>query len=81
MFSNPKKEFDFVAIGDIVTDAFIRIKDASVNCDINTDECRLSLRFGDKIPYEYVEVLSAVGNSPNAAVSAATLGLKTPLIS
>jgi ribokinase len=81
MFSNPKKEFDFVAIGDIVTDAFIRIKDASVNCDINTDECRLSLRFGDKIPYEYVEVLSAVGNSPNAAVSAARLGLKTALIS
>lgn len=72
--------YDFIAVGDIVTDAFIRIKDAHLNCTIDNERCELCLRFGDKVPYESVEVISAVGNSPNAAVSAARLGLKTALI-
>jgi ribokinase len=38
------------------------------------------MRFGDKIPYESVVVVPAAGNSPNAATSAARLGLKTALI-
>jgi sugar/nucleoside kinase (ribokinase family) len=36
--------------------------------------------FGDKIPYEFVQVLHAVGNSANAAVCASRLGLKTALV-
>lgn len=75
-----KKEYDFVAIGDVVTDAFIRIKEASVSCDVNKEKCKLSIAFGDKVPYEFVEVLKAVGNSPNAAVSATRLGLNTALV-
>jgi ribokinase len=75
-----RKEYDFVSIGDIVIDAFIKVKDASVNCDIDKANCKLCFRFGDKIPYESVEEISAVGNSPNAAVSAARLGLNTALI-
>ena len=71
---------DFVAIGDIVTDAFIKLKDASVNCDINSEHCTITMSFGDKIPYESVEVIRAVGNSSNAAVSASRLGLKSALI-
>ncbi|MFA6572155.1 MAG: carbohydrate kinase family protein [Bacteroidota bacterium] len=61
-------------------DAFIRLKDAHVHCKIDTNACELCLRFGDKVPYESVTVVPAVGNSPNAAVSAARLGLKTGLI-
>lgn len=72
--------FDFVAIGDIVTDAFIKLKEASVNCDINKENCQICMRFGDKIPYESVSIVPAVGNSPNAAVAAARLGLKSALI-
>lgn len=73
--------YDFVAIGDIVTDAFIRLEDAHVHCKIDSNDSReICMRFGDKIPYEYVEVLSGVGNSPNAAVSASRLGLKTALV-
>ncbi len=72
---------DFVAVGDITTDAFIRLQDASVTCDINREHCMLCMRFGDKIPYEFVEVVRAVGNSPNAAVSAARLGLHSGLVS
>ena len=32
-------KYDFVAFGDIVIDAFIRLKDARVNCDINDEHC------------------------------------------
>ena len=71
------KKIDFLAIGDIVVDAFIRLKDAKVHCKINSEECEICMRWGDKIPYESVEVVSGVGNSANAAVAAARLGLKT----
>ncbi len=70
-----------MAVGDIATDAFIKIKDAHLTCSIDKEKCELCFRFGDKVPYESVEVISAVGNSPNAAVSAARLGLKVALIS
>jgi sugar/nucleoside kinase (ribokinase family) len=73
-------KIDFLAIGDIVIDAFIKLKDAHIHCNIDKEGCELCMRFGDKIPYESVEVLSAVGNSPNAAVSASRLGLKSAII-
>lgn len=74
------EQIDFLAIGDIVTDAFIKIQDAQVSCDIDTHACKISLRFGDKVPYESVEEVRAVGNSANAAVSAARLGVSTALL-
>ncbi len=78
MFS---KKIDFAAVGDITTDAFIKLEDASVHCNIDTERCELCMRFADKIPYQSVDIVKAVGNSPNAAVSAARLGLTTALIS
>jgi ribokinase len=74
------EKIDFLAVGDITTDAFIKIKDASVNCDINRDNCKLCVAFGEKIPYESVNVVKAVGNSPNASVSAHRLGLQSALV-
>ncbi|MEK7477972.1 MAG: carbohydrate kinase family protein [Patescibacteria group bacterium] len=76
------QDLDIVAIGDIVIDAFIRLKDkeAEVHCDENDEHCRLSMVFGDKIPYESVTICPAVGNSPNAAVAATRLGLKVALV-
>ncbi len=73
--------YDFIAIGDLVTDAFIQMKDAEVHCKIDKTACELCVRFGDKVPYESVTVLNGVGNSPNGAVCAARLGLNTALIS
>lgn len=73
---NPK--IDFLAIGDIVIDAFIRLKDAEEMLDHGTRE--LCVRFGDKVPYESVTIVPAVGNSPNAAVSASRLGLRSAVI-
>ncbi len=75
-----KKQLDFLAIGDITTDAFIRLKDAEVHCKIKSEECELCVRFGDKIPYESVTVVRAVGNSPNAAVATSRLGLTSGLV-
>ena len=75
-----KNNFDFVAVGDTTIDAFIRIKEASVNCDINKENCQICLDYGNKIPYESVTIVPAVGNSANAAVATARLGLKSAFV-
>jgi sugar/nucleoside kinase (ribokinase family) len=74
---------DFVAIGDITTDAFIRLSgdDAEVEKDSEGRKSHLCLNFGDKIEYDSVKEIPAVGNSPNAAVAAHRLGLKSALVS
>jgi ribokinase len=76
------EQYDFVAIGDIVVDAFIELnKDAAdVSQDMDTGRFTLHMPFGSKLPYSNVQVINAVGNSPNASVSAHRLGLKTALI-
>ncbi len=77
----PTKPIEFLAIGDMVSDAFIELLDAQVHCDINNENCTISMRFGDKIPYKDVTVLNAVGNSPNASVAAKRLGLSAAIMS
>lgn len=72
---------EFLAIGDTVVDAFIRLSNAEEILDANHQTRKLCMTFGDKIPYEFAEVVSGVGNSPNAAVSAARLGFKSYLLS
>jgi ribokinase len=70
---------DFLAVGDIVVDDFIRLKDAHVTCKIDNEACEICMRWGDKIPFESATLVPAVGNSANAAVAAARLGLKAGL--
>ncbi|MDP1624987.1 MAG: carbohydrate kinase family protein [bacterium] len=77
MFSKP---IDFLAIGDTVVDAFIKLKEAHVTCSVDKDNCEICMKFGDKIPFESATVVAAVGNSANAAVSAARLGLRSALL-
>lgn len=80
LFGNSSENaLDFLAIGDIVTEPFIRLKDASVHCKINAEDCEICMRWGDKIPYESATMCAAVGNASNAAVAAARLGLKAAL--
>jgi ribokinase len=71
-----------MAVGDITTDTFIQLseKDASVVCDISGKPCQLMMNFGDKLPYESVKDVHAVGNASNAAVAAKRLGLKSALV-
>lgn len=77
-----ENQLDFVSIGDITIDAFIQLKDVVIEQpdQHNHNNEMVCMRFGDKIEYEDVTVIPAVGNSPNAAVSASRLGLKTGLI-
>ena len=73
--------YDILAIGDITIDDFIALNpdEARIDRDERTGRERLSMEFGGKIPYLSSTVVPAVGNSPNAAVSAARLGLKSAL--
>lgn len=71
---------DFIAIGDIVTDAFIRLNDSHISTAEVDGKQTLTLPFAEKIPYESVEEVVAVGNSANAAVSASRLGLNSALV-
>ena len=70
---------DFFAIGDIVTEPFIRLKEAEVHCRVDHDTCELCMRWGDKIPYDYFVFIPAVGNAANASVAASRLGLSSTL--
>ncbi|HEX8994279.1 MAG TPA: carbohydrate kinase family protein [Candidatus Paceibacterota bacterium] len=64
---------DILAIGDVVIDNFIRLKEAEVVGEV--DHQKLCMRFADKIPFDYSVEVPAVGNAANAAVAAAKLGL------
>ena len=77
----PQEQYEFVAIGDTVTDAFIRITDATVRKSEGSGSNEICFRFADKVPYDDVVVVPAVGNSANAAVAASRLGLNTALVS
>ena len=75
------QNFDFIAIGDTVTDAFIKLKNPAAHVDIDRGTQEICMRFADKIPYEDVFIIPAVGNSANAAVAASRLGLSVAFVS
>ena len=75
-----KKQLDFLAVGDIVTDAFIQLSQAHIEEKEDGPGHDICMSWGDKIPYDKVDVVRAVGNSPNAANSATKLGLSTGLL-
>jgi ribokinase len=72
---------DFIAIGDTTVDEFIKLQEAHISCDISHENCTISMKWGDKIPYASSILVPAVGNAANAAVAAARLGLTSAFIS
>lgn len=71
-------KYQFITIGYISLDRFLIMgkNEVKVVCTKNKESCLMCLNFGDKIPVQdYHEVLG--GNSGNAAVTGARLGLKT----
>ncbi len=70
-------KIEFLAIGDMVVDAFIKLKHADIIGTPDTPSYEICMPFGEKIPFDDVYVINAVGNASNAAVSAARLGLST----
>ncbi len=72
------KQIDVLSVGDIVTDAFIKLIDDEAYTYVDEHGTKtLAMQFGTKLPFDHVEVLEAVGNASNAAVSFARLGLNT----
>ncbi|MCX6727821.1 MAG: carbohydrate kinase family protein [Candidatus Saccharibacteria bacterium] len=70
---------DVLSVGDIVTDAFIKLIDDQAKVTKDDNGKWITMPFGVKIPFDHVEVLEAVGNAANASVSFARLGLKSAL--
>ncbi len=74
-------QFDILSIGDVVTDAFIKLFDDQakmVTDDKGMDW--LAIPFGTKLPFDHTEVIAGVGNAGNAAVAFARLGMKTGFV-
>lgn len=71
-------QFDVMSIGDIVTDAFIKLQDDQAWTYIDENNTKvLAMKFGTKLPFEDAEVIEAVGNAANGATAFARLGLNT----
>ena len=74
-------QIDVLCIGDVVTDAFIKLLDDRAKTYEEDDKKWLAMPFGTKVPFDHAEIIEAVGNAANAAVSFAKLGLDSGLIS
>lgn len=74
-------QFDVLSVGDIVTDDFIELLEKEEKVEHERDGSTwLAIPFGTKIPFDHHEVVHAVGNASNAAVSFARLGLNSGFV-
>ncbi|KKR88023.1 MAG: hypothetical protein UU34_C0001G0020 [Candidatus Curtissbacteria bacterium GW2011_GWA1_41_11] len=71
-------KFDIITIGDSTVDTFIKIHEASIECDINKKDCKICVEYGGKIPVESISY-GIAGNAANVAAGCATLGMKTAI--
>lgn len=74
------KQIDVLSVGDIVTDAFIKLFDDQAHAYNNDHGKWLAVQFGTKIPFDHAEIIEAVGNAANAAVSFSRLGLNSGFV-
>lgn len=72
-------QIDVLSIGDVVTDAFIKLLDDRAAVHDTKHGPVLAIPFATKLPFDHTEILHAVGNAPNAAVNFAKLGLESAL--
>lgn len=74
-------QIDVLSVGDVVTDAFIKLLDDRAQTFDTEQGPFLAIPFATKIPFDHAEVLPAVGNAANASVNFAKLGLRSGLVS
>ena len=72
-------KYDFIAIGDITIDCFIKLKTAEELTSHGV--LQLCMPFGAKLEYESATEVSGTGNSSNAALCVAKLGFSAALVS
>ena len=79
--SMSQKQLDVLSVGDVVTDAFVKLLDDQQKIEYGKDgQPDLSIPFGTKIPYDFSEIVAGVGNAGNAAVAFAKLGFESGLV-
>ncbi len=71
--------YDIVTIGDSTIDMFLLIDEATINCNVKTNECQLCFTYAEKIPISGA-VQSIGGNAANVAVGAEKLGLRSTIV-
>ncbi|HSH18415.1 MAG TPA: carbohydrate kinase family protein [Candidatus Saccharimonadales bacterium] len=76
-----EKKIDVLSIGDIVTDAFIKLADDQAWTYVDEHGRKvLAMEFGTKVPFDSAQVVQAVGNAANAAVAFARIGLNSGFV-
>lgn len=75
-----QSKLDVLSVGDVVTDDFIRLLDHEARVIESPDGPKLQMPYATKVPFDHHEVVPAVGNSANASVAFAKLGLKSGLV-
>lgn len=73
-------QIKILTVGDITTDAFIKLINANAHTYANEDGPWLAIPFGKKIPYEQAEIIEAEGNAGNASISFARLGTDSIIV-
>lgn len=70
------QQLDVLSVGDVVTDAFIKLFDDKAHSYVDENGVStLAMEYGTKLPFEKAVVVEGVGNAANAAVSLTKLGL------
>ena len=70
---------DYACLGDVTRDVFFFINEANISCDLNKENCKLTLNYGEKIPVEKIGQ-SVGGNAANVSAGLAKLGIKAKLV-
>ena len=74
------ERFDIVFVGDVAVDQYLTLAEDVVTVEDGPECRRLVLPFGAKVSCEVTAIVPAGGNSANAAVACARLGLRTALV-
>lgn len=70
---------DLLSIGDASLDTFISPSETESLCKMDSKECFIAFKYGEKIPVQSLD-FSIGGNAANNAVGVSRLGLKTAAI-
>lgn len=71
--------YDIISVGDTTTDLFLKLEEATLNCELDAEICQLCINYADKVPIADIKEVYGVGNAANNAVGSARLGLNTAL--
>lgn len=71
--------YNLITIGDALIDTNLFIDEATLECDVNKQNCQICLNYADKIPLTN-SFQTLGGNAANMSVASVKLGLKTAIL-